>query len=541
MFSQRNTAQREIIHLWIAYHRWQTAVFQKRELERVLTSISPDSLVVINRNRVITMSSGQVESMFGYKRKQLLGKTTDTLYFDRRVRGERGEIAKRLEKFGFHVGYATGKRRNGDTFPLEIITGTMQGQHGAVILMRDITERRHTKNALRESEKRFELFMRYLPGCAFIKDADGKAVYMNPYFERIYGWSISDCLGKRDEDLYPHDLAERFAKTDARVLRENRDIRYVARLYQQGVPRAMLTYKFPIPAQPDAGRSIIGGIALDITEQEDAETERRKIQAQMQQIIMNLVVNASDALEDKSGHIVVSTGVTHRTTADFTDIYLDAKLPEGQYVYLSVRDTGIGMSQATRDRIFDPFFTTKFTGHGLGLAAVMGIVRGHKGAVAVESNVGKGSTFTVYLAATHEKPTAKNTPTTKSETWRGRGTVLVADDETTVRNVAKMMLESIGFNVVGVANGREAVDMFSDDQPRFNVILLDLTMPELGGMEAYHEIRKIAPNIPIILSSGYNKQNEIEALPDASPPAFLKKPYRLDSMRAIFKATLETS
>jgi len=112
--------------LWIAYRRWREALVAQRELEHVLMSISPDSLVVVNRERVITMCSGQVESMFGIRQKDLIGKTTDALYFDRRIRGEKGEIANRLERFGFHVGYATGKRIDGGTFPLEVITGTIR-------------------------------------------------------------------------------------------------------------------------------------------------------------------------------------------------------------------------------------------------------------------------------------------------------------------------------------------------------------------------------------------------------------------------------
>ncbi len=643
--------------LWIAYRRWQTAVIQKRELERVLMSISPDSLAVINRNRVITMCSGQVESMFGFKDKELIGQKTDLLYFDRRIRGEKNEIANRLEEFGFHVGYATGKRRDGGTFPMEIVTGAITGQHGAVVLMRDITERCHTEDALRESEKRFELFMRYLPGLAFVKDADGKAVFMNSYYERAYGWDVADCIGKSDAELYPPELAKQFAESDKRVLENHRELRYVTRTLQKDGVRSMLTYKFPIPSQTNA-RPMIGGISLDITEQERAEDERRKIEKQMQQaqkleslgvlgggiahdfnnllmgmlghadlaltkmptdsparqnieevvssaqraadlanqllaysgegkfvvetvnlsavvkemgnllevsiskkaalsfgleseipaikcdttqirqVIMNLIVNASDALEDNPGEISIATGTVHRTAEDFADTYLGSKLADGQYVYVRVSDTGSGMDEETRARIFDPFFTTKFAGRGLGLAAVMGIVRGHGGAIALESMPGKGTAFTVYLPATDKYVQELPREAAEGELWKGSGMVLVADDEETVRDVAKMMLESIGYEVMTVSNGREAVNMFNDFRGRFTAVLLDITMPELGGVEAYHEIRKIDANIPIVLSSGYNKQEEVEHVPDSHPPVFLKKPYRIESIRSVFRTIL---
>ena len=643
--------------LWLAYRRWQTAVIQKQELERVLMSISPDSLAVISRNRIITMCSGQVESMFGYKDKEVIGQKTDLLYFDRRIRGEKNEIANRLEEYGFHVGYATGKRRDGGTFPMEIVTGAITGQQGAVVLMRDITERCNTEDALRESEKRFELFMRYLPGLAFVKDADGKAVFMNSYYERVYGWDLANCIGKSDAELYPQDLAEQFAESDRRVLDSNRELRYVTRVLQQDGMHSMLTYKFPIHSQTNA-RPMIGGISLDITDQERAEDERRKIEKQMQQaqkleslgvlgggiahdfnnllmgmlghadlaltklptdsaarqnieevvssaqraadlanqllaysgegkfvvetvnlssvvkemssllevsiskkavitfgldseipaircdttqirqVIMNLIVNASDALENNRGEIAIATGAMHRTPADFVDTYLGSQLPDGEYVYVRISDTGSGMDEETRARIFDPFFTTNFAGRGLGLAAVMGIVRGHGGAIAVESVPGNGTSFTVYLPATDEYVQERPKETEQGEVWQGNGMVLVADDEETVRDVAKMMLESIGFEVLTVTNGQEAVDMFADSPGRFAAVLLDITMPELGGVEAYHEMRKVDAKIPIILSSGYNKQEEVEHVPDSHPPVFLKKPYRIESIRSVFRAVL---
>ncbi len=644
-----------LLLLWIAYRRWKSAISQKRELEHVLTSISPDSIAVIKPDRSITMCSGQIESMFGHRRRDLIGKTTDALYFDRRLRGEKGEIANRLERYGFHVGYATGKHKDGKTFPMEIVTGTMEGHQGAVILMRDITERRSTEEALRSSEKRFDLFMRYLPGCAFVKGSDGRYIYLNRYYERIHGWNLSECINKSDFDLYPHKLAETLVEADKTVLSENRDLSYVTRSMQQGEPRSMLTYKFPIPA-PGDGLPMIGGIALDITEQEKAEEERRKIEKQMQQaqkleslgvlgggiahdfnnllmgmlghadlaltqlpddaparrnieevvasaqraadlanqllaysgegkfvvetvnlstvvremsnllevsiskkailkqnlndeipatkcdttqirqVIMNLIVNASDALDEHPGDVLISTGSADLTPADFANTYLGAKLPGGKYVYVRVGDTGMGMDEATCSRIFDPFFTTKFAGRGLGLAAVMGIIRSHRGAVSLESTLGEGTHFTVYLPTTDAIVSTRATDDIEASKWQGRGTVLVADDEETVRNVARMMLETIGFDVMTVNNGYEAVEAFKQNQSNICAILLDLTMPILGGIDAYREIREFDDRTPIVLSSGYNKQDEVENFSDAVPPVFLKKPYRLDSIRAVFKS-----
>lgn len=645
--------------LWIAYRRWRDALIAQQELEHVLMSISPDSLVVINRERVITMCSGQVEAMFGLKEKELLGKKTDVLYYDRRLRGEKGEIAARLERFGFHVGYATGKRIDGGTFPLEVITGTIRYQQGAVILMRDITERCNIEDALRHSEARFDLFMRYLPGFAFIKDSHGRRVYLNSNYERVLGWNISECIGKTDAELHNPELAKQFALTDAQVLSEARAVRYVTRLGDKGEERALLTVKFPIPAS-DEGAALIGGLCLDITEQEAAERERREIEHQMQQaqkleslgllaggiahdfsnllmgmlghadlaltkvvaddgarhhieevvasaqraaelanqllaysgegkfllevvnlsnvvedlsgllkvsitkkamlhvnldpalppvecdatqirqVLMNIIVNASDALENRPGTITVETGLARLSAEKLTgSANWGAALKEGDYVYVKITDTGIGMDEDTMSRIFDPFFSTKFAGHGLGLAAALGIVRSHHGTIRITSTPGQGSVFTVYLPSSTKPLTQPTTEKLAKSLWKGSGTVLLADDEDTVRDVATMMLEEIGFDVISVTNGREAVESARENGSRLSVILLDLTMPAIGGVEAYHAIRAFNSGIPIVLSSGYNKEDDVAVTAGIARPLFLKKPYRLDAMRAVFKRALE--
>ena len=644
--------------LWIAYHRWKNTVAYNHKLENIISSISPDSITVVNSNRTITMCSGQIETMFGIKPKKLIGQSTDALYFDRRVRGEKGEIANNLEKYGFHIGQATGKRKNGQTFPLEIITGAISGNNGAVVLMRDITERKNTETALRESEARFELFMRYLPGCAFIKDSNLKYIYLNSYCEKAFDCNISDALGKTDSELLPPKQSNPITKNDRKIIAEHCETNYVTETDIGGKKYSMMTYAFPIIPQQEKECTMIGGISLDITDQKNAETERRNIEKQMlqsqkleslgvlgggiahdfnnllvgmlghadlaltklpenaasrenleevivsaqraadlanqllaysgegkfivettnisdiveemssllnvsiskkaildfklnqtipsikcdqtqiRQVIMNLIVNASDSLDGNSGDILIETGATQLTSDNFNNTYFPSKLPHGEYVYVKISDTGIGMDEKICQSVFDPFFTTKFAGRGLGLAAVMGIIRSHKGTITLDSTLGKGTIFTIYLPSTKEIAIKKTTNKLDNESWQGSGVVLVADDEESVRNVAKMMLESIGFDVIIAQNGREALEIFKENSAKFCSILLDLTMPELGGIETYHEIRKIDNSIPIILSSGYNKQDEITQINDEALPAFLKKPYRLHSMRKIFKTAL---
>jgi len=259
---------------------------------------------------------------------------------------------------------------------------------------------------------------------------------------------------------------------------------------------------------------------------------------QLRQIIMNLAINASDAIGDRPGSIHISTEAREcdRQTLDAT--FLGEQLAEGEYVVLSIRDDGCGMDSETLQRIFDPFFSTKFTGRGLGLAAVMGIVRGHGGAIRVASESGEGTMFEILLPAT-ERPTESDTQDLLPiDEWTGSGAVLVVDDEPVVRDIAENMLRRIGFSVVTAQDGAEAVNTLKTRGNEFRAVLLDMTMPVLSGLEAYEEIRKANVDTPVIFSSGYNKEDEIEAQ-RVPGTLFLQKPYEIDALRRSLRDLLE--
>jgi PAS domain S-box-containing protein len=250
---------------------------------------------------------------------------------------------------------------------------------------------------------------------------------------------------------------------------------------------------------------------------------------QLRQVVMNLITNASDAIGDADGVVTVRTGVTEVDDTYPGGSVLDEAIGEGRYVYVEVTDTGCGMDAATRDRIFDPFFTTKHTGRGLGLAAVLGIVRGHRGGLRVYSERGRGTTFKVLLPALSASAPSLPGPGEEEvpeEVPAGGGTVLVADDEEAVREVASMMLESGGYEVVPAVDGQEAVEIFRREPGRFAAVILDMTMPRMGGEEAFREIRRTAPGIPVILSSGYNEQESVNRFVGKGLSGFIQKPYR---------------
>ena len=259
---------------------------------------------------------------------------------------------------------------------------------------------------------------------------------------------------------------------------------------------------------------------------------------QMRQVIMNLVINASDAIGEKGGVIHVSTGVLRVDAAYLRAANIARELPEGDYVFLEVSDDGCGMSPETQAKIFDPFFTTKFTGRGLGLAAVLGIVRGHKGALKVYSEPGRGSIFKLlFPVAAGPTDAAMDAPVIATG-WRGEGTVLVVDDEPSVRTTVAQMLIVMGMQSMFAADGREGVKIFSADPGRFALVLLDLTMPQMDGAEAFAELRKLRPGVPVVLMSGFNEQEALVRFAGKGIASFIQKPFTLDSLRAVIRNVL---
>ncbi len=260
---------------------------------------------------------------------------------------------------------------------------------------------------------------------------------------------------------------------------------------------------------------------------------------QIRQIIINLIVNASEAIGEQRGVITVSTGCMQCDRAYLNNTYIAENLPEGAYVFLEVVDTGCGMDGATREKIFDPFFTTKFTGRGLGMAAVLGIVRGHKGAIKVYSEPGRGSAIKVlFPAISQPAPAVGEAPETGGESWRGAGAVLIADDESSVREVGREFLETLGFSVYTAEDGPQALQVFRAHAAEVVCVILDLTMPHMSGEETFRELRRIRPEVPVIMSSGYNEQEITQRFAGKGLAGFIQKPYRLEDLKAMLRNVL---
>ncbi|MCK4409213.1 MAG: response regulator, partial [Candidatus Eisenbacteria sp.] len=262
---------------------------------------------------------------------------------------------------------------------------------------------------------------------------------------------------------------------------------------------------------------------------------------QLHQVVLNLITNASDSIGDEGGVVRLSTGIRQCDRAYLSDTYLDDHLPVGAYLFIEVSDTGCGMDPETLQRIFDPFFSTKFTGRGLGLASALGIIRGHSGAIKAVSERGRGTTFTVLLPVGNCVAVKRaETPAAEAGSETG-GTVLLVDDEDAVRDIGMRLLEQAGFDVVGAADGCEAVDYYREHSDEISCVLLDLTMPKMGGEETFQELRKIREDVMVVLSSGFSEHEVVGRFAEGGICGFVQKPYRFEKLIAEVEAAARAS
>ncbi|HYT94623.1 MAG TPA: response regulator, partial [Gemmataceae bacterium] len=259
---------------------------------------------------------------------------------------------------------------------------------------------------------------------------------------------------------------------------------------------------------------------------------------QLRQVILNLFTNASEALGDKHGSLGVRTGVMHADRAYLATMHVNEDLPPGYYAFVEISDTGCGMDEATLKRLFDPFFSTKFTGRGLGLAAVLGIVRGHRGAIKVASEPGRGSAFKVLLPCV-DLAHGEASTSSPSPRWRSSGTILLMDDEEAVRQVVQRALESAGFRVLAASDGPEGIDLFRRHSHEVVAVVLDLTMPRASGEEVFRALRLLRPDVRVVLLSGFNEPEVANLFAEKGLAGFVQKPFRVDDLLAVLRRTLD--
>lgn len=252
---------------------------------------------------------------------------------------------------------------------------------------------------------------------------------------------------------------------------------------------------------------------------------------QIQQVVMNLITNASESIGEGEGRISLKTGVQFFDSSVLENSRLEEKLPSGSYVFMQVNDTGCGMDRETLQRLFDPFFTTKFTGRGLGMSAVLGIVRAHRGAFLIESRPSEGTAiqvlFPVAERAQPEQESVFPAPNVCETSSANTGMILVVDDEQMIREVAAAMLSELGYETICAESGQEALQLFQEQGDKVRMVLLDQVMPGMGGVEVFRALRQISPQVKVLLASGFSEQEVAERFKGIELNGFIQKPFNM--------------
>jgi PAS domain S-box-containing protein len=392
-----------------------------------------------------------------------------------------------------------------------------------VAMMEDVTDRRRLEEQLIQSQKMESIGLL----------AGGIAHDFNNILGGILGYaSFVKAQVPKEDRIYPHletieRSALRAAELTSQLLGFARGGKYVVGpLYINDLVQETADL-----LRGTIERNIVVDIGLDASSpviEADA--------SQMQQVLMNLCVNARDAMP--------GGGVLTLTTArlDGPDAFLRS-IPEGRggpFVRIDITDTGIGIDKAIRGKIFDPFFTTKEKGKGtgLGLATVYGIVKNHNGFINVESEMGAGTTFSVYIPAVDKA--AGKVQEIESRPEGGEETILVVDDEETIRLLVRDILEEMGYNVLSAADGNEAVELYRGRNTEIDLVLLDMTMPGMGGRETFEKLKELNPRVRAILSTGYAEDERARQMLAMGVKAFVQKPYRIDDLASAVRRILDS-
>jgi PAS domain S-box-containing protein len=490
---------------------------------------SPDAinLTRLDDGTYLDVSQG-FERLTGWKPEEVIGRSALdlNLWVDPR---DRQRVVELMRDQGEYTGLEIQFRRKDGSLLTGLMSGKAMEVDGIPCLLsvtRDITDRKATEQALRQSQK--------LESLGIL--AGGIAHDFNNLLTVVLGnLNLAQMHLPEDAPAQPY-----LANMEATVLRATE------------LTKQMLAYSgrghFLVKPQDlnEAVREVTHLLEVSISKKIwlrfDLEPGLPAIHAdaaQIQQVVMNLVTNASDAIGDMEGIIHLTTSMADLDQKALQATYRGDSLAPGRYVLLEVADTGIGMSQEVMARIFDPFFTTKATGRGLGLSAMLGILRGHGAGLRIASEVGRGTSFGLCFPASDEQPIRPVAPPEAASFHPLRGRVLLVDDEDLILQTIGSALMALGLDVLTARDGLEALERFREARPRPDLVLMDLTMPRMDGREAFLAMHGLDPSIPVVLSSGFTESDSAWTLSGPEPAAFMQKPYQIRELRRLLQSVLE--
>ncbi|ATX82458.1 PAS domain S-box-containing protein [Mariprofundus ferrinatatus] len=474
--------------------------------------------------------SASAERQLGYRRDAMIGRILDDFYYEK---GSRERYLQALEDSGGRLSHyeICLKHKDGSRFWAEVNShywhdgeGELAGVEGNV---RDINER---KRAQQESEELTGQLQQAQKMESIGVLAGGIAHDFNNLLVGVMGNAELALLDAPENGDMRHYLQQIFKASSkgADLVRQ-----MLAYSGQGRFTMGEQNLNAVIREVSELLSTVIGRKITLNMEFQDGLPKLQGDRNQLTQMLMNLMTNAAESMEGKTGTVTLRTGVQYLTASDFSRVYLKDDLKDGEYIFVEVQDSGCGMDSNTQKLIFDPFFTTKETGSGLGLAALLGIVRSHGGALMLKSEVGAGSCFTIYFPAlaTTAITDAEEAHLPGSELpGQLQGTVLVVDDEESVSDVARRILEREGLNVISAANGEAGLEQFNKHADEISLVLLDLTMPVLDGEQTFRMMHAVHPEIPVLLSSGFSETEAVSRLQQQGLAGFVRKPYTRNAL-----------
>lgn len=500
----------------------ELALRESEKRYRVLVEASFQA-TILSSDKTIIECNEAAAAMFGYTVTEMKGLTIKNTLAPESIPSTEEYIRTNYDK-PYEV---IGKRKDGSLFPLEVTGRNFDywGKVARISGLRDLTEHKQAMEALQQAQKMESLVVL----------AGGVAHDFNNLLVAMLGHTSNALRQLPAESPAKASIQKAVQATERAAALTRQLLAYSGRGHfekqtldiNQLLQENLHLLSVAVPKQVLLSPMLDESIPLIAADP-----------AQMQQVVMNLILNAAEAIGEGPGVVHLCTEATTLTAVALSQWHVPCIIPEpGAYVLLEVADTGAGIAPEALERIFEPFFTTKFTGRGLGLSAVLGIVRGHRGGIRVQSQLGKGTTFQLYFpVSTAPAPLAPITQATSPaiEPSQG-GKILVIDDEVHVREAVNDILELDGYEVLSAASGQEGIALYQKEKERIQLVLLDLSMPGMDGMATFQELQALNPQIRVLLSSGYSEQEATEQFMDKGLAGFLQKPYSAGTLLTAVK------